>query len=154
MKSHLPVNLLPRELLASEDPKMIYVARNPKDAAISWYHHINGCYGFEGSLEDLLECFVEGFTLFGSLYQHIQEFMELSKLKKNLLIVIYEELLANPEEVVQKVANHLEVPLSAEELKRVVKFIHFDQMKQRKNSNMQESIEKRKEMRGIKSDFK
>merc|ERR1711936_1485970 len=37
IKSHLPFELLPPKLL--ETCKVIYVCRNPKDTAVSYYHH-------------------------------------------------------------------------------------------------------------------
>lgn len=36
-KTHLPLSLLPPDLLSTS--KVIYVARNPKDVAVSYYHH-------------------------------------------------------------------------------------------------------------------
>ena len=37
IKSHLPFPNLPSNLL--DECKVVYVARNPKDVAVSWYHH-------------------------------------------------------------------------------------------------------------------
>ena len=38
IKTHLPPALLPRGLIAPDRPKVVYVARNPKDVAVSYYH--------------------------------------------------------------------------------------------------------------------
>ena len=38
IKSHLPMEMLPNDLL--EKCKVIYVAKNIKDMAVSWYHHL------------------------------------------------------------------------------------------------------------------
>ena len=37
MKSHLPVHLLPADILTKK-AKIVYVARNPKDVAVSFFH--------------------------------------------------------------------------------------------------------------------
>ena len=37
VKSHQPLSLLPRDLLTKA--KVVYVGRNPKDVAVSYYHH-------------------------------------------------------------------------------------------------------------------
>jgi len=37
IKSHLPLSLLPDDLL--EKAKVIYVARNPKDTMVSFFYH-------------------------------------------------------------------------------------------------------------------
>lgn len=40
IKTHLPFDLLPNEILNGErSPKIVYVARNPKDVCVSYYHH-------------------------------------------------------------------------------------------------------------------
>ena len=38
IKCHLPMDMQPKEML--EKCKVIYVARNIKDMAVSWYHHL------------------------------------------------------------------------------------------------------------------
>lgn len=38
IKTHLPLELMPHGALKSNGPKIIYVARNPKDVAVSNYH--------------------------------------------------------------------------------------------------------------------
>ena len=38
IKTHLPPALLPRALREASRPKVVYVARNPKDVAVSYYH--------------------------------------------------------------------------------------------------------------------
>ena len=43
IKSHLPLNLLPDNLL--ETFKVIYVARNMKDAAVSLYYNLKNILG-------------------------------------------------------------------------------------------------------------
>ena len=43
IKSHLPLSFLPDNLL--ETFKVIYVARNMKDAAVSLYYHLKNILG-------------------------------------------------------------------------------------------------------------
>lgn len=38
IKTHLPLELMPHGALKSNGPKIIYVARNPKDVAVSNYY--------------------------------------------------------------------------------------------------------------------
>ena len=50
IKTHLPLSLLPPSLLSTA--KVIYVARNPKDAMVSFYYHhrLIKSHGFVGDL--------------------------------------------------------------------------------------------------------
>ena len=38
-KSHLPYDLVPKGRDEATKPRYIYVMRNPKDSAVSYYHH-------------------------------------------------------------------------------------------------------------------
>lgn len=143
IKTHLPVNLLPADLVTKDESKIIYVIRNPKDTAISWYHFNKSLHGFDGTLRDCLDGYLSGYVAYGSYFQHVEEFIQLSKLRKNILLVTYEDLVTNPADVVQRVAECLEMSLSDAEGMKVAQFIHFDQMKERKNSNKQEIVDGR-----------
>ena len=65
LASHLPHNLILRD--DSESPgcaKYIYVARNPKDVVVSYYHHVKGFpeeeSGFRGPFEFFTRLFLQG----------------------------------------------------------------------------------------------
>ena len=51
VKSHLPMSMNNPRLL--DTCKVVYVARNPKDACVSYYHHnrLMRGHGFTGDLE-------------------------------------------------------------------------------------------------------
>lgn len=57
IKTHLHYSLLPYQV-EEKKAKIIYVARNSKDACISYYHHSVGLDGYKGSLEDFTESFI------------------------------------------------------------------------------------------------
>lgn len=59
IKTHLPFNLLPKQLRDGEKkPKIVYVARNPKDTCISFYHHSVLVEGFNGTFEEFYTLFL------------------------------------------------------------------------------------------------
>ena len=59
IRTHLPFDLLPKQIRTGEKkPKIIYIARNPKDACISYYHHSKLLERFTGSFEDYCELFL------------------------------------------------------------------------------------------------
>lgn len=51
IKSHLPLSLMPPSVF-KEKSKVIYIARNPKDVIISYYH-LNKLYKTQGYINDL-----------------------------------------------------------------------------------------------------
>ena len=63
IKSHLPYHVIPMSKEESKRSKYIYVARNPKDVAVSFYHFIQsfdaGSY-FNGTWEFFVKLFLEG----------------------------------------------------------------------------------------------
>ncbi|GAB0090907.1 hypothetical protein DMENIID0001_056830 [Sergentomyia squamirostris] len=65
IKSHMPANLLPRSIWRAKC-KVIYVARNPKDAAISFYHHWRNIATFTGTLDHFLDMFVNDYSKYTS----------------------------------------------------------------------------------------
>ena len=52
--------------------QVIYVGRNPKDACVSWYHHMT-MDGFNGDFKDFAKLFKENKTLYNPLVPHIIE---------------------------------------------------------------------------------
>lgn len=151
IKTHLPVNLLPTEMLRRSDQKMIYTVRNPKDAVISRYHHFKNVHGYSGSLTDMLDGYLAGDTMFGSNFRHVEEFLALSKIKKNLLIVQYEDMVTDMVKVVTQLNNFLGGPLKEADIETVADYVHFDKMKNRKSSNFQDVVE---QLSGEATDFR
>lgn len=59
IKSHLPICFLPKQLWQVK-PKIVYVAREPKDAAISFYHHYYNFYKYSGTKDAFLDLYLKG----------------------------------------------------------------------------------------------
>ena len=60
LKSHLTYDIIPKS--ASEDSKCkyIYVARNPKDVAVSFFNFLTDLERFKGPWEFFVKLFLEG----------------------------------------------------------------------------------------------
>lgn len=59
IKTHLPFKLLPPTVM-EEKAKVVYIARNPKDVVVSYYH-LNKLYRTQGYVNDF-ETFFKYFT--------------------------------------------------------------------------------------------
>jgi len=59
IQSHLHWSLLPKQIRdGTKKPKIIYVARNPKDLCVSYFHHRVLIEGYKGSLDEHVDEFV------------------------------------------------------------------------------------------------
>lgn len=127
LKSHFPPNLLPVELWTVQ-PKMIYIARNPKDAAISMYHMLRNTYShFTETLEQYLDLFLDDKCMYGPFSRHILSFWQLRH-SNNFLFLTYEELSTDTFKEVKRIAAFLECKWSDEDLKKLTEYVSFDNM--------------------------
>lgn len=106
IKTHLPFARTPWSPLT----KYVYVARNPFDCAVSFYHHTRGFvrhYDFaDGTWEAFFECFLKGEVDFGDYFDHLSSWWA-RRLDSNLLFLIYEQMLTDPAKAVQAIAEFL-----------------------------------------------
>ncbi|PNJ33313.1 SULT1A1 isoform 11, partial [Pongo abelii] len=103
LKTHLPLALLPQTLL-DQKVKVVYVARNAKDVAVSYYHfyHMAKVHPEPGTWDSFLEKFMAGEVSYGSWYQHVHEWWELSRTHP-VLYLFYEDMKENPKREIQKI---------------------------------------------------
>ncbi|CAG2176806.1 unnamed protein product, partial [Oppiella nova] len=92
--THLPATHIPTELKQLKC-KIIYVVRNPKDTAVSYYyyHRISKFLGnYNGSWDTFCELFVHGHLFYGDWLEHVYGYWKLHQLNPdNVLFVSYEE---------------------------------------------------------------
>ena len=86
MKSHTKYNMMPGGEPAKSQAKYIYVARNPKDVAVSLFYHTRRMVWFEftGDWNCFFEYFINGKAESGSWYDHVLGWWE----HKGLLITL------------------------------------------------------------------
>lgn len=131
--SHLPLQLMPRS--KDSDAKNIYVARNPKDVAISTYFHDQSKGGYEGSWEEHFNLFLRGEVGFGSYFDHVLPWWRASQNDGNILFLKYEDMKKDHAGSVAKIASFLNIPADAQLIDKVVALSSFGAMTSNQNTN-------------------
>jgi peroxiredoxin len=88
-KSHLSYRRIPKGPC-----RYVYVARDGKDVAVSYYHFCTTHMGFKGSFDDFFELFLRGEVPFGSWFRHVRGWWR-HRDDANVLFLRYEELTAD-----------------------------------------------------------
>ncbi|CAG0887192.1 unnamed protein product [Darwinula stevensoni] len=143
IKTHLPMSLMPEE---ARTKKVIYVARNPKDVCISYYHHMLHFEEYIGSFDEFVEYFLADLLLWSPHWRHVVEHWKLREMP-NMLFLTYEELHQDIRGCISKISDFVGCPLTDDQTEAIVEHTSFDLMKSNKSVNM-ENID---DMMGLKT---
>ncbi|GFT92082.1 sulfotransferase 1C4 [Nephila pilipes] len=105
IKLHLPFHLTPW----SPNAKYIFVARNPKDCCVSFYHHTERMPGYQfekGKFDDFFELFIKGEVDFGDYFDTLLSWYE-HRNDPNVLFITYEQLKKDARNYVLKIAEFI-----------------------------------------------
>ncbi|XP_075795951.1 sulfotransferase 2B1-like [Pelodiscus sinensis] len=128
--THLPCQVLAPALRQAK-AKVIYVARNPKDVVVSFYHFHKMAKFLPdpGSFEDFLLHFLDGTVQYGSWFQHIKGWLG-QQLDLDLFYITYEELHKDLSRSVERIADWLGFPLQPEEIRAIEQHCSFSSMRE------------------------
>ncbi|GIY01299.1 sulfotransferase 1C2A [Caerostris darwini] len=105
-KTQIPYSYMPY----STDAKYIFVARNPKDCCVSFFHHARRQPGFgfwDGEFNDFFECFIEGDNMpYGDFFDHLLDWYPHRK-DPNVFYTKYEDMKRDIKDVVLNLAKFL-----------------------------------------------
>ncbi|XP_073492104.1 sulfotransferase 1 family member D1-like isoform X2 [Aquarana catesbeiana] len=135
IKTHLQADVLPKSFW-EKNCKMIYVARNAKDVAVSYYHFYRMAYGHPepGTWDEYLNAYMEGNVAFGSWAKHVKGWWEMRK-KNKILYLFYEDMLEDPKREIRKVMKFMNQELPEEIVEKIHKNTSFQAMKDNPMAN-------------------
>lgn len=139
-KSHMPYRMALGGDPANNPCKYIYIARNPKDVAVSYYFFERGkswSGRYAGSWTHWLEMFREGRVQRGSWFEHVLSWWEHRQLP-SVLFLRYEDLRSNFEGELRRIVAFLGLPMEEKVLERISTRATFDNMRKEPFSNMHE----------------
>ncbi|XP_049435992.1 cytosolic sulfotransferase 3-like isoform X2 [Epinephelus fuscoguttatus] len=130
IKTHLPVQFVPKSFW-EQNCKIVYVARNAKDSVVSYFHfeRMTVINPEPGDWSSYLQRFLEGKVVFGSWYDHVNDWWEKKHSYPNLHYMFYEEMIEDTGRDLDKLSCFLGLSLSAEEKEEILRKVQFDEMK-------------------------
>jgi methylamine dehydrogenase accessory protein MauD len=123
-KSHLPYRKIPKGPC-----KYIYVARDGKDVAVSYYHFYATHMGFTGTFDEFFERFLKGEVQYGSWFRHVHRWWE-RRDDPNVLFLYYEELAADLPACLRRIAAFCGLEIAPERWPGILERCSFAFMKQ------------------------
>ncbi|XP_051880724.1 amine sulfotransferase-like [Pristis pectinata] len=133
--THLPYRLIPKTLKKGNG-KVIYVARNPKDVAVSLYHFQNYVTFLEtpSSFQEFLEDFIDGRLIYCSWFDHIIDWYS-HKDEFDFLFLTYEDMKKDLKGSIQKICDFLGKKLDEDKLDLMVEECSFKAMRKNPKAN-------------------
>ena len=136
VKTHVPYQMTPGGLPHTTGVKYIYLARNPKDLAVSFYYHVRGFkhHHFTGTFSEYLQLFIEGKNAFGSWFDHVLGWWQ-HKDSPNILFIKYEDIKKDTPSVIKEISDFMGCKLETEVIKQIAEQVQFERMKDNPAAN-------------------
>ncbi|XP_061195282.1 sulfotransferase 1E1-like [Saccostrea echinata] len=134
LNTHVPYRWLPRQHIENGG-KIVHVLRNPKDVAVSMYHHFNNGKMFEEPVD--FKTFYEKIFMgpaphMGGWFSYEKEFenAEATDTRGAIFTVHYESMKKNPIDETKRLAKFLNVDLTDEIIAEIVDKCSFKKLKE------------------------
>eukprot|EP00094_Tigriopus_californicus_P011304 TCALIF_10911-PA protein Name:"Similar to SULT1E1 Estrogen sulfotransferase (Homo sapiens)" AED:0.09 eAED:0.09 QI:179/0.5/0.6/1/1/1/5/82/273 len=156
IKTHLSFDMLPNQIMEKQAKvrraSVIYVTRNPRDTAVSYYNHWKVLEGYKGSFEDFMELFLTDVCgYYTPFVGHVLSYWNQIH-HSNICFITYEDMKKDLGGVIRKVSKFLESPVSEEDVSALEKHLSFDSMKKNKAVNKADFVERCNKAFGVDSD--
>jgi len=110
LKTHLPFNVRMN--------KVIYVVRDPRDVAYSWYKYKNP--NNENTLDHFMDHFINKSTLYGTWQENVMSYCGRGLENDKVLFVKYEDLVLHPKDVLIKICQFLNSPIDDDKMDKAI----------------------------------
>ncbi|XP_047512985.1 sulfotransferase 1C4-like [Pieris napi] len=133
IKTHLPLSLMPRKAL---EAKVVYVARDPRDAIVSFYHLVNSMRfaNIDGDFKTFWNSVVNNIQPWTPYFDHVKEAWE-KRDHPNMLFLFYEDMRKDLPSVVRRVSDFFGKEYNEEEIARLCDHLSFDNFKKNPSVN-------------------
>nr|XP_022324695.1 sulfotransferase 1A1-like [Crassostrea virginica]XP_022343560.1 LOW QUALITY PROTEIN: sulfotransferase 1A1-like [Crassostrea virginica] len=153
MTSHLPYRNVPTKHLA-DGGKFIHTIRNPKDVALSAFHHYSADPFVGEEIPEFpvfLDNFLRGECIYGSWFDRELEWEEAAKKHpKNFYVLYYEDLKQNGLDTLTQLSQFLGTSTDLDFLRAVYDVCSIDEVKKRRTKPIDDIFHRK----GIVGDWK
>jgi peroxiredoxin len=123
-KTHLPFRQIPKG-----PGRYIYVARDGRDVAVSYYNLYRTYNQYEGTFDEFFERFIRGKLHYGSWFDHVEGWRK-HRNELNVLFLTYEELTRDLEGTIQRIIAFCGIEVAEQRLPQILERCSFAFMKQ------------------------
>ena len=126
-KSHLSFENIPKG-----PGRYIYVARDGKDVAVSYYNLYRNYNGYKGTFAEFFEEFMNGKVTYGSWFKHVSGWWQ-HRNDLNVLYLTYEELQHDLESCIRRIIAFCRLDVPVAKLPGIIERCSFAFMKEHEN---------------------
>ena len=142
-KSHMPYGRMPCGPPSSTPSKYIYVARNPKDLATSFYHHYFAYHVPGIEWKEFFEYFLVGKVESGDYFDHVLSWWA-HKNDDNVLFIKFEDMKREPVTTITQIATFMGyTDLSQDVIQDIAEKTNFEKMRNNNTANYSWSASRR-----------
>lgn len=132
LNTHVYFDRLPKDAFRLKT-KLILVFRNPKDVAVSFFHHhkkLEKYYEYSGTFSDWLQLFLQGKLDYGSWFDYVTSWEKVisSDVDNPIHVMMYEDMKEDPMREIRRLAEFLGVKADPELVNAVAAKCDFSQM--------------------------
>lgn len=137
VKTHLPMCCLNPAIV--DTAKVVYVARDPRDIAVSSYHHARlfVVFDFGGTFKEFWNLFVNDRFPMTPFLDHVKEAWNLRH-HPNMLFLFYEEITKDMKTTIKRVADFLGKEVTEAQMARLCDHLSFESFKKNKAVNYED----------------
>ncbi|XP_073943694.1 sulfotransferase 1 family member D1-like [Choristoneura fumiferana] len=136
IKTHLPMSLLSPNLL--DTSKVVYVARDPRDAAVSFYYHNKRfkIHDYVGDFKSYWYLFQKNLIPWSPFWAHVKEAWAL-RYHPNMLFMFYEDMLKDLPAAIKRVAKFFGKTYSEQQMRTLCEHLDFKNFKNNSSVNFE-----------------
>ncbi|CAF4843677.1 unnamed protein product [Pieris macdunnoughi] len=137
IKSHMPLTLLPPSLL--DTTKVVYLARDPRDVAVSYYNILKLKLFKDIDFEQYWNDFRNGEIILTPIFEHIKEAWE-QRNHPNLFFLTYEDMTKDLPSTLREMSEFFGKKYTKEQIRGLSQHLSFDNFKSNKSVNGEQTL--------------